>query len=203
MRQVLVIALAGLSIVGCRLAPVPQRPLVYENPVRVRAPNVDYLWDELVAVVDDYFDIDREERPKRIGDVITAGRIITFPQGGATALEPWRGDAANPYERLEGTLQSIRRRAIVQVIPVDDSYLVDVTVYKELEDVPRPEFSPSGAAGFRVDDSLPGIVEPAGATIAPLGWIAQGRDCSLEQKIIAQLVDQLNKPRDVGHRAAK
>ena len=47
-----------------------------------------------------------------MGSTLTEGRIDTFPKPGATLLEPWDHDSADSYERLESTLQSIRRYAV-------------------------------------------------------------------------------------------
>ncbi|HEX3870003.1 MAG TPA: hypothetical protein VHV77_06185, partial [Pirellulales bacterium] len=114
---------------------------------------------------------------------------------GATILEPWRGDSVGTYERTESTLQSMRRRAVVVVIPTEDGgYLVDVAVYKELEDVARPDQSPSAAANFRVDNSLSRLYSDplADSNVPTSGWIAQGRDALLEQKMICKLLKLLN-----------
>ena len=142
----------------------------------------------MIDVVDDYFKIDRELPVRLEGDVLVEGQIESFPRGGSTLLEPWNRDAVNFYEKLEGTLQSIRRRALVRVIPVESGFLVDVTVYKELEDVLRPEVgSASRAPTLRNDDSLRRFVDPVGGTQPSLGWIPLGRDTALEQKIITDL----------------
>ena len=101
--------------------------------------------------------------------MLTEGRIDTYPVTGATLLEPWRGDSVTNYDRLEATLQSIRRRCFVRVIPEPASYLIDVQVFKELEDLPRPTMSTAGAATFNTsaaDDRgtqpLPSYSETAG-----------------------------------------
>jgi hypothetical protein len=191
--RTLVWSLLLCSLAGCRSLH-PPAPVVYENPIRVQAPNADFLWDRVVDIVDDYFEIEHEQRPKVLGTVVTAGRIDTFPQGGSTLLEPWRGDSVGEYERLESTLQSMRRRAIVIVVPSEEGYLVDVAVFKELEDVSRPDQSPTAAANFRVDDSLSRLyADPIPDISAPTnGWISQGRDPLLEQKIICKIITTLN-----------
>jgi hypothetical protein len=193
MRNLLLLLAILCCAPGC--ASMRRSPTVYENPIQVQAPGCDFLWDRLVDVVDDYFEIEKEERPKRVGNVVTAGRIDTLPQGGATLLEPWRGDSAGSYNKVESTFQSTRRRAVVVVIPTDDGgYLVDVAVYKELEDVPRPDFAPTAVATFRTDDSLSRIYSDpvADASVPTIGWIAQGRDCVLEQTMICKLLQLLN-----------
>jgi hypothetical protein len=175
------------------------------NPILVPVTDHDVAWDNLVDVVDDYFKIEREDRVRLIGNFLNEGQIETFPQTGATLLEPWRGDSANFYERLESTLQSIRRRAIVRVIPDASGYLVDVTVLKELEDVPRPMYATTGGAVFRYDNSVERQTEvepslsrqigdqarPVAAPREPAGWIGLGRDAALEQELLLRIHDRL------------
>ncbi|HZZ29786.1 MAG TPA: hypothetical protein VFE46_17455 [Pirellulales bacterium] len=186
-------------------APVPN------NTILVPALNYDYVWDQIVDVVDDYFQIDQEDRVKLVGAVQTEGRIDTFPIPGATLLEPWRRDSVNFHERLESTLQSIRRRSFVRVIPQENGcagYVVEVTVTKELEDVPHPINGSAGASTFRYDTSLnrdtefdtdpariPGDpARPIGPRAATGGWIPlapDGRDHGLEQVILAKIQARL------------
>jgi hypothetical protein len=167
-------------------------PILQNNPTLVPNQNRDLVFETVIDVVDDYFKIDRELPVRLEGDVLVEGQIETFPRGGSTLLEPWNRDAANFYEKLEGTLQSIRRRAFIRVIPVEAGFLVDVTVFKELEDVNRPEVgSASRAPTLRNDDSLRRFVDPVGGQQASLGWIPLGRDAALEQEILGQLQSRL------------
>lgn len=175
------------------------------NPIPVPVTDRDVAWDNIVDVVDDYFKIEREDRVQLVGDILTEGQIETFPQTGATLLEPWRGDSANAYERLESTLQSIRRTALVRVIPDAGGYLVDVTVLKELEDVERPMYATTGAAVFRHDNTFdrnteaePSLARQVGDQPRPVanprqtaGWIGKGRDGALEQELLARIHDRL------------
>lgn len=172
-------------------APVPHAALA-QNPMYVPLSDREFLWNQLVDTVDDYFEIDREERVRLVGNVLTEGQLETFPRPGATALEPWLGDSSPGFERRQATLQSIRRRAVAFVRPqVDGGYLVEVIVYKELEDVSKPEFSTVNPEGLRHDGTLERRVrDPFGGPVT-LGWIPIGRDTSLEQRILAQLRGRL------------
>lgn len=188
MRQWLVSLGMLMAVAGCATKQCPP-PLGYENPIHLPPGSPDCIWEEVVDVVDDYFEIDREQRPRQLGGVATVGRIDTFPAVGSTIFEPWKGDSATAYDRVHCTLQSMRRRAVLQVIPTEDGgALVDVVVYKELEDLPQPEGAPTASATFRFDTGLLRYNEPVGGQAVPAGWIAQGRDAALEQKIIGQLV---------------
>jgi len=185
--------------------PIVSPAIVPQSAVLVPAMNRDYVWDQVVDVVDDYFKIEHEERLKLVGGVVTEGRIDTFPVTGATLFEPWRRDSANLYERWESTLQSIRRRADIRVTPVDQGYLVDVAVWKQLEAVDRPIKASAGAATFRYDTSLnrdtefdadpnrvPGDpARPIGPRAGNSGWIDLGRDAALEQEMLAKIASRL------------
>ncbi len=175
--------------------------VVPPSTVSVPVTNPDWAWDQIVDVVDDYFQIASEDRVKQVADVMTEGRIDTFPVTGATIFEPWRKDSANLHERWECTLQSIQRRASVRVIPDATGYLVDVSVWKELEDVPKPIHANTGAATFRYDTSLQRDTEfdpdpnripgdparPVGPRTPTAGWIYLGRDPALEQEMLAKI----------------
>ncbi len=167
-------------------------PVQMENPMLVPAIDRELLWNQTVDAVDDYFRIEREDRVRLIGGVLTEGRIDTFPATGSTLLEPWRGDSTAGYEKWHATLQSIRRRGIVRVIPSEGGYLIDVQILKELEDLDKPENATAGGATLRHDGSLVRQEGAAGRFSHTLGWIPLGRDASLEQKILADLAARLN-----------
>ena len=190
-RWALAVALLNVMLASGCAAWRPPPPGSCENPLFVPAGDYEFVWNNVVDVVDDYFEIEREARGRVVGNVMTVGRIDTFPVPGANLLEPWHGDSATPYDRLESTLQSIRRRALVQVIPTGGGYLIDVAVFKELEDVARPDFSPTSSATIRFDTSNQRLPPPVEAQTAPIGWIPQGRDCFLEQRMIGKLIERL------------
>lgn len=199
-------ALMFLSLVaGCKLHPprgVPGPPITAgsvrlgppQNPLFVSGLDPEFLHNQVVDAVDDYFKVQREERVRDAGGVLTEGRVETYPQVGGTLFEPWRKDSTPGFEKLNATLQSIRRRALVRIIPVEGGTLLDVAVYKELEDVAYPEQSSVGDATMRYDLSL--IRQQGKERLAPgsLGWIPQGRDATLEQRILGQLRGRLNVP---------
>lgn len=161
---------------------------VSANPLFVLVSNQELAWEQIVDVVDDYFRVEREIRVQTVGSVITEGRIDTFPQVGATWLEPHRPDSVGWDNRWESTFQTIRRRAVLRVIPQQGGYLVDAVVNKELEDLPRPEEATAGAATFRNDNSLPSRASEAiSRTRLSESWIPQGRDFSLEQQMLAEI----------------
>jgi hypothetical protein len=164
------------------------------NPIIVNVMDRDFVWDQVVDVVDDYFRIQKEERVRLIGDLLTEGRIDTYPRSGSTILEPWNKDTVTAYDRWESTLQSIRRTAIVRVIPAQGGFLVDVQVFKYLEDVPRPDTGAvtlANSAALRNDNSLERVTNPVTGQQPTLGWIEKGRDINLEQVILCHIQDRL------------
>jgi hypothetical protein len=159
-------------------------------------PNLDpnLVWDQVVDVVDNYFAIANEQRVQQLGDMLTEGRIETHPRGASTLLEPWNKDSVNFYERLEATMQSLRRQALVRVVPSEGGYLVDITVVKELETTTRPDnMSVSIATGtnLRNDDSLRRLNNPIIGAEPTTGWIPLGRDVALEQTMLAEVQARL------------
>jgi hypothetical protein len=152
------------------------------------------LWEAIVDVIDDDFQIEREEPVRRYGDILTEGRLDTKPLIGASLMEPWRSDSASGRQRLESTLQTIRRRAVVRVIPEAEGYLVEVAVYKDLEDLVQPSESIADRAVFEYDESFSQVTQPAGVSPRSQGWIPIGRDPVLEEKIIAKIAERLENP---------
>ena len=165
---------------------LPPGPLM-ANPIFVPVVNHDAAWESIVNVVDDYFRIAREERVQIIGNVLTEGRIETFPQVGATCLEPHRPDSVGKFNRALATYQTIRRIGLVRVLPAEGGYEIEAIVETQMEDLPRPEHATAGSATLRADTS---VSEPDDALLRhqPDGvWYPIGRDVALEQQILAEI----------------
>ena len=157
------------------------------NPLYVPPVDREFLWNQIVDTVNDYFRISQERRVQDIGGQLTDGRIDTLPTTGSTLLEPWRGDSTRGYERLHATLQTVRRQAMVTVAPDHQGYFVEVIVEKELEAVGQPEHASVGSVTLRHDTSLTSRQKTRRNRVANLGWVPQGRDISLEQKILQEI----------------
>jgi len=200
MRPHLANVLLLSAVCGCAwTAPPPQvfppglgTAAAVDNPLFVPSVDRDVVWEQMVDVVDDYFQIEREQRVQRIGDVLVEGRLETAPRYGATLLEPWRRDSVGRAEQWESTLQTIRRRAHVAVRPADGGFLVEVAVLKELEDLERPEFSTAGGAAPRHDTSIRRVGSLVVNPPQTLGWIPRGRDGALEAQLLAQLAGRFH-----------
>ena len=66
-------------------------------------------------------------------------------------------------------------------------YFVDVRVFKELEDLPRPSRSTAGAASFRSDNTVERQFEVIDPTVFESNWIPIGRDTKLEQVLLQKM----------------
>jgi hypothetical protein len=187
---------------------VPGPPPAPKNAVVIPPLDAELVWTKMVDVTDDFFKVQSEQRVVFANGVPTEGRIDTFPQTGATILEPWRADSVGWGERWEATLQSIRRIATLRLAPDAAGWRVEVVVAKELENMPRPMRATTGGASFRNDDSLyrygtplPTLGQQIGDQPRPvasptpnLGWIPLGRDPLLEQRILSRLLAKLGVP---------
>lgn len=166
--------LTAMLSVGCMS--VPQ----VANPVFVRANNSEAVWEHAVDVLHAYqFPVERENR--------LDGQIESQYKVGSGVLEPWQFDSVTAGDKLESSLQSIRRRAVVNVSPVDGGYLVGIEVQKEIEDPENVIVNAPGYATFRentpLDRDLNIVVGPS----TPTGWIPLGRDGNLERSMLGTL----------------
>ncbi len=180
-----IVVFAALGQTGCATVSgwvASSEPV--ENPLVVPRGDFETVWNATIAVVDDYFDIHTEDRLAR--------KVVTDPKIGATLLEPWNGDSVGLGERLESTLQTMRRFAEVTVNPAPGGgFLVKVVVYKELEDLVKPDRQQAGRAVFNNDFPINRTHDIVGAVPAPAGWIRRGRDPNLERVILRRIRDAL------------
>lgn len=184
-----ILVIAGASFGGCAspsgLGPWGANPPPVSNPLFVRANDGEFVWERTVDVAHDYlFEIERENK--------LDGMIETRYKTGASALEPWHPDTVGVANRLESSLQSIRRKAIFSVTPVDGGYLVGVQTIKELEDVAVVANS-AGAATFLDNNPLQRDLNVVVGQATPSGWINQGRDPHLEQALLKSLSSAMSR----------
>jgi hypothetical protein len=89
----------------------------------------------------------------------------------------------------------MRRFAIVKIDPAPggSGYLVKVEVYKELEDLAKPERQVGGTKSV-FEDQFPinRTREVVGPVELPLGWIPRGRDTKLEHLILKKIRDRVS-----------
>lgn len=181
---------AGVALSWCGCATMPEvtlpfaanplRETVSPNPLIIPTADFELVWKQVVRVLDEYFDIASENR--------LSGTIVTQPRTGATLGEPWAGDSVGFHERLEASLQTIRRFAKVTVKAAPEGgFAVKVEVEKQLEDLVRPDRQGGGRAVFNNAFPINRTREVVGPVPLPYQWISRGRDHKLEQIILARL----------------
>jgi len=180
-RALVSLLLLGLCgpLSGCAM----RRPVVAGNPVFIPVANEDFAWERTVDVVHDYFDIARENRI--VGS--QPGIIETRYRIGASLLEPWHHDSHGFDNRLESTLQSIRRKAIVSMTPAEGGYLVGIEVFKEIEDLPGVANNTAGGATFSQTSPIRRDLDLVTGQSSPSGWVALGHDHILENEMVRRV----------------
>jgi hypothetical protein len=178
------LALGAVALAaGCQLmpptAPAPAAAGVGQ-PVFVPSGNQDFVWERTVDVLHEYpFEIVRENR--------LDGVMETRYKVGSGILEPWHHESVGLANRVESTLQSIRRKVVVRVVPAQGGFLITPEAYKELEDVIGITATSPGGATFQDHSPLQRDLNLVVGQSAPSGWILLGRDVALEQDIRARL----------------
>ncbi len=167
------------------------REIIYPNPMQLNDMDPEFLWTQIIDTVDDYFDIKTETRVRRDMDQWSDGYVETFPQNGATILEPWRKDAPKGMERWQSTFQSIRRTAYLKIIPQTNGFNIGIEVVKELEDVDRSQNSGEGSASIRHDGAVVRTDQQLLSLPLTIGWIRQENDRQLEQRILKEIAGRV------------
>jgi hypothetical protein len=115
------------------------------------------------------------------------GRIYSKPRVAPGFGQPFKSGSPDCYERLLATFQSYRHRAVAKIEPASNGgFFVQVTVFRELEDLPRPTRATAGATfrNYQTIERQFGVIDP---TVFESGWIPRGRDIGIEQAILAHL----------------
>lgn len=163
------------------------------NPLELPPAADNFVWSQVVDAVDDYFRITREQPVQNSNGIFLDGSLETSYRTGASLLEPWRKDSTAGFERLQSTLQSIRRRAIVNVRPQGAGYTLEVIVQKDLEDTDRTQYATESTASVRHDGTLLRKGDEYDDSPRTLGWIPLGRDTSLEQVILRDIFGRITQ----------
>lgn len=151
------------------------------NQLVVRSQNEELVWETTVDVLHDFlFRIAREDKVTRV--------IETEYKTGSGLLEPWHRESVGFTNRLESTLQSIRRKVTINVLPSETGgYVVSVVAVKEEEDVEGLVANSPGRATFLESQPLKRDLNQVVGQTRPSGWVPRGRDLVLEQAIIEEL----------------
>jgi hypothetical protein len=193
MLAVLAVLIGGCGQLRYRLVgSAPETTL--PNPLELPPARDTFVWSQVVDAVDDYFRIAREQPVRNRDEMVLDGRLETAYRVGSSIFEPWRKDSTPGFERLQSTLQSIRRRAIVTVRPVGAAYTIEVVVQKDLEDTDRSQYSTETTAAIRHDGTVVRQRDRFDDSPVTLGWIPLGRDRSLEQTILDDIHDRITQP---------
>lgn len=172
------LAIAGCALPWMAASNLPAAP----NPMLVPATNYEVLWERTVDILHDFhFEIASENRFSRV--------IESDYRTGSGLLEPWHQDSVGHDNRLESTLQSVRRKVLIRLTPDEAGrgYVVSVEAYKELEDLPGVAANSPGGATFQENTPLQRDLNQVVGQSAPSGWIPVGRDAALEQQILKSL----------------
>ena len=195
----------GIFLCGCNALQsttlsIPSIPLNKQtplsNPLSIPSHDTDFVWNQIIDTVEDYFDRNRSEiRPMRDASQWVEGRLETYPQISATYLEPWRKDALDGFQRLQSSLQTMRRTAIVRVVPTPDGFQIGVEVLKEIEEVDRSLLSGDGSPAARHDGTIVRTDSALMSQPINLGWLPQENDTDLEQRILREILGRTTNVR--------
>jgi hypothetical protein len=203
--SLIALALIWLSMLGCQrfqqtcrdaatgLFPPPPVEVPVSNPTRIGPVDPEFLWFQIVDSVDDYFKIKNEQWVRRDNVQWLEGRLTSYPQVSGTCLEPWKNDTKRGFERLQSTVQTIRRTATVRVTPDEAGYTIEVNVLKEKEDVDQAQASTVGSAAQRTDGTIVrGLDNQQRQFPVTLGWFEIGRDAELERQIMQGILGRVS-----------
>jgi len=193
--------LSAIFLNGCASyrAPVSNLPWLTNSPSEnsqalVPTNNHEALWEAIAEGVNMTFTIAHEEPIKAFDNVLSEGRLETEPKIAASIFEPWHDDSVTLGDRVESTFQTIRRRAVVRAIPEENGFLVQVIVYCEMEDLPRPINANASATLFQKTTHAERITQQGPMLSESRGWYLLGRDPALEKQILQQILYRFRNP---------
>jgi hypothetical protein len=143
------------------------------------------VFEKVYDAIDDVFDVAYASRYD--------GRIETHPRVAPGLEQLFKPGSPDAYERTLATIQSYRHRAFVLIQPDRDGYVVSVTVFKELEDIPHPSRDAGGGAAFRSDNTVERTYEIIDPSVISWSWVPKGRDYALEQKLLRKIKRQFDQ----------
>ena len=183
-RRCSTLSLAVLIAGGCAAMPAmaPVRP----TPTVVPGTITETTWEQTVNALHSFhFSIEKENR--------LAGTIQTGYLPGAGLLEPWHYDSVTLGDRIESSLQPIRRRALVTLTQINTGVQVNVEVIKERENPSGPTRHSSGVATYPGGQPLQRDLNVVIGGSTPPGWIALGRDAALERVLLTAIVARIGR----------
>ena len=170
----------SLAMTGC-FSTQKMGGTIQPNAIEISADRYDLMWERTVAVLNDFhFSIARESKIE--------GIIETDYRAGSNLLEPWHHDSVGFENRLESTVQSIRRRVIVTFQTSSPGMVVvNVRVDKEIEDVPGLAANYEGGATFAEAQPLQRDLDQVVGQVGASRWLHRGTDPALESELMQRI----------------
>ena len=149
--------------------------------VQIPAAQRDAMWERAIAVLHEmHFMVARESKLE--------GVIETEFRAGSGLLEPWNKDSVGYANRLESSLQSIRRRVTISFQETSPDYImILVSVDKQIEDVPGLAANYEGGATFSEAEPLNRDLDQVIGQAGPSRWLPRGSDPLLEAEIMRRI----------------
>ena len=170
-----------VQMLGCLSGPTPVRTPVASSAVQIPIQRYDEMWERTISTLNRFhFQVARESKLE--------GVIETHYRAGANLLEPWHPDSVGYANRLESTLKSIRRRVVVTFEgSTQDTFILNVRVDKDVEDVPGVTANYEGGATFQESQPLQRDLDQVLGQSDPSRWISKGTDPLLEAEILRHI----------------
>jgi len=168
-------------VAGCRAPVQPDAPTQAACQVADEQ-GFGVLWASCVDVLRKHrFRIDRSD--------LRAGVITTMPETSQSVVEFWRRDVATAYDLAESTLHTVRRSAVIHIVPSEDrsEYSVDVTVNRECFDMAERQINNAAGAPRVFSVSMP-TTRRRRAKAEEIRWLPDGRDGAMESRLLAKIM---------------
>ena len=172
--------MAVLMLVGCVVGCASShKKEEVANPLEISLP-YEVVWRATVDTIEKDFQIERQDHE--------GGRIVTRYKEGRTILEPWGMDAQTRYEKLEETVNRVRRRVEAEVTPGEGMSTVAVTVVRE-----RLNYEPPATEYEEGPPATPEEREQAAIAAARTPreqWTFMGSDDLVAQRILREIAER-------------
>ena len=170
-----------LLLSGCLGGPTPVTTPVASSAVQIPIQRYDEMWERTISTLNRFhFLVARESKLE--------GIIETHYRAGANLLELWHPDSVGYANRVESTLKSVRRRVVVTFeSSTRDSFILNVRVDKDIEDVPGVAANYEGGATFPESQPLERDLDQVLGQSGGSRWISKGTDPLLEAEILRHI----------------
>jgi hypothetical protein len=176
--------LIGIGALGCSAPAQPTSPTV--ERVSLNTPSdFETLWETAGNTLrSHYFRLDRQDRQE--------GVITTFPETTANWFELWRPQPEPAFYWLEANTHTTQRRATVWIKPAASSgdYEVQVQVDRYQYSLPERQVTNSAEALRMFSSGSPTYAGRNESPSQTASWIPLGRDATMEQKVLQQIIRQ-------------